>query len=136
MASDFLLIIIIPQRFGLQIATYAPGVYAVILFQMVADPYVLCDIPVGHMDITILFLKPGIERPSHDSHKRGIPEGLPPFNVKLYLSLVALVVTGVAQGDQVIRGVPSGFSTLYMVNVQDLIFGFAFAVLTYMAVPP
>ena len=136
MASDFLLIIIIPQRFGLQIATYAPGVYAVILFQMVADPYVLCDIPVGLMNVAVLLLEPCVKRPAHDAHKRGVPEGLPPLNAKLNLSLVALVVTGVAQGDQVIRGVPSGFSTLYMVNVQDLIFGFAFAVLTYMAVPP
>ena len=96
MAPDLLLVIVIPQRFCQRIAADASGVNAVIFLKIIADTDMLCDIPVGHMDITILFLKPGIERPSHDSHKRGIPEGLPPFNVKLYLSLMVFIVTGVA----------------------------------------
>ena len=136
MASDLLLVIVISQRLGQRIAADTLGVHAMVFLQVVTDPDVLCDVPVGHMDGAVLLFEPCIESPAHDSHKRGVPEGLAPLNVKLNLPFMELVVTSIAQCNQVVRGVASSFAALNVVDVKDLIPGFAFAVLADMAVPP
>src|SRR6266581_1347347 len=77
-----------------------------------------------------------VNAPPHDAHLRGIPKpsGLA-LNFLLLVCAMNQIVTGFAQGDQVIWTIAAYLSTLDMVHIQDRVFGFALTPLALVSIP-
>ena len=100
------------------------------------NPNVLCQITESQKNISILFFKLVVESPSHYSHKRRIFERSATFNGlgQLDFSLMIILVARFTERYQIVGSITACFSTLDMMNIQNLVFAFAFTALTGMPI--
>ena len=129
---------ILLEPFGFQIAGNAVGVGTVRFCDSVGYAGVLRQIAVCVLNglIRMNQLQTVKERPSHDSHKSFCAKGFSALDLQINLSLVIGLVTGLAEGDEVVRRVSAGTAALQVMDVEHRILGFAQAVPACMSVAP
>ena len=89
--------------------------------------FLVRSVGVLHLDFRALRLQTVEEGPAHDAHEGGISEVLSPLLLQDNLSVVIRLVAGIAQRDEIVRGVTAGFSAFEVMDVQNRILGFAVA---------
>lgn len=103
----------------------------------VLDSSVFCDIAIGYMDVLswIIELQTIIDRPSHNGHERGVTKRLgTAFGFQLNISAVIGLVTRFTKRDKIVRTVATGLTRFEMMDVQDIVFAFAMAMLALVIV--
>lgn len=103
----------------------------------VLDSSVFCDIAIGYMDVLswIIELQTIIDCPSHNGHERSVTKRLgAAFGFQLNLSAVIGLVTRFTKRDEIVRTIATGLTRFEMMDVQDIVFAFAMAMLTLVVV--
>ena len=103
-------------------------------------PGIFGDISLGLIDRNIqLMEKPRHQGFAHDTHKGRVPGRLPatfPELIQRDSSLVELLMTAVTEGGQVVRGIPTGFPALLVVDMELDAVSVLTAALAGIAIPP
>lgn len=75
MATNFLLIIVRPIRYGIWIPADTSRIYVMFFRKVMTNPCILCQISISHRyrdSRFVLFFQCIIKSPAHDAHKGGI----------------------------------------------------------------
>ena len=87
------------------------------------------------MDVFKLLLGFIIHSPSHYVHNRCIPKRFTSLDIQLKLSLMIVLVTSLAQSNQVVRCITASLSTFKMMDIKDWVFTLTVTMLTLMTIP-
>ena len=105
------------------------------LLQLVRDPCVFREVPIGQMHLWKALFHLLIDPPANNTHLGGITKALcASLDLVLLMRLVNMAMAGLAQRDQVLWAIATRLSAFDMMHIEYRVFGFAVAPLAAMLV--